>query len=92
MAGPVGAGKLGVTVERARQREVGIRRYWAVSSPIEDYPDDQPYPSRLVLGWRGTRPVHVVVAQNLSDNELIVVTVYEPDSELWDHDFSRRTV
>jgi len=59
---------------------------------IEDYPDDQPYPGRLVLGWRGTRPVHVVVAQNLSDNEHIVVTVYEPDSELWDHDFSRRTV
>jgi hypothetical protein len=57
---------------------------------IEDYPGDQPYPSRLVLGWSGGRPVHVVVAHNLSQNELIVVTVYEPDPELWEDDFTRR--
>ena len=57
---------------------------------IEDYPQDKPYPSRLVLGWRGGRPVHVVVAHNLSDNELIVITVYEPDAGLWDHNFRRR--
>ena len=59
---------------------------------IEDYPGDQPYPSRLVLGWRGARPVHVVVAHNLSQNELIVVTVYEPDPELWEADFKRRKI
>lgn len=29
---------------------------------VEDYPDDMPYPSRLVLGWAGGRPLHVVVA------------------------------
>jgi len=58
---------------------------------IEDYPDDKPYPSRLVLGWRGARPLHVVATHNLSDNEFIVVTVYEPDAKLWEHDFRRRT-
>ncbi|MGO8787464.1 MAG: DUF4258 domain-containing protein [Terriglobia bacterium] len=57
---------------------------------IEDYPQDKPYPSRLVLGWRGGRPLHVVVAHNLSDNELIVITVYGPDAGLWDHNFRRR--
>jgi hypothetical protein len=57
---------------------------------IEDYPDDRPYPSRLVLGWRGARPLHVIVADNLSENELIVITAYEPDPELWEADFRRR--
>jgi len=57
---------------------------------IEDYQGDKPFPSRLVLGWRGARPVHVVVADNLRQNELIVVTVYEPDPELWEDDFRRR--
>jgi len=37
------------------------------------------------------KPVHVVVAHNMSDNESIVVMVYEPDAELWEHDFRRRT-
>ena len=57
---------------------------------IEDYQGDKPFPSRLVLGWRGARPVHVVVADNLRQNELIVVTVYEPDPELWGADYKRR--
>ena len=29
---------------------------------IEEYPDDTPYPSELKLGWRGSRPIHVVLA------------------------------
>lgn len=57
---------------------------------IEDYPDDFPYPSRLVLGWHGPRPVHVVVADNADDRENIVITVYEPDPDDWEADFKRR--
>jgi hypothetical protein len=75
------------------ERQLGIEDVEAVvesGETIEDYPNDRPYPSRLVLGWRGARPVHVVVAHNLSENELIVITVYEPDPELWEADFRRR--
>jgi hypothetical protein len=57
---------------------------------IENYSDDTPYPSRLVLGWRGTRPIHVVVAQNDVDDELVIVTAYEPDPVRWDKEFRRR--
>ena len=57
---------------------------------IEDYPNDFPYPSRLVLGWRGIRPIHIVAADNLSAGETIIVTVYEPDPQQWDSDFKRR--
>lgn len=47
-------------------------------------------PSRLVLGWRGIRPIHIVAADNLSAGETIIVTVYEPDPQQWDSDFKRR--
>jgi hypothetical protein len=46
---------------------------------IERYPDDQPYPSRLMLGRPGDRSLHVVAADNPVDGETIVITVYEPD-------------
>lgn len=57
---------------------------------IEEYPDDVPFPSRLVLGWSGHRPLHVVVADNQKSGERIVVTVYEPGSDQWDNEFKRR--
>jgi len=78
---------------RMFERQLGVEDVEAViesGETIEDYPNDKPYPSRLVLGWRGARPVHIVVAHNLSDNELIVITVYEPDPGLWEADFTRR--
>jgi len=57
---------------------------------IESYPGDLPYPSRLVLGWCEARPIHVVAAENMGDNETIIVTVYEPDPNLWEPGFERR--
>jgi hypothetical protein len=57
---------------------------------VEDYPDDTPYPSRLVLGWSSSRPIHVVVADNVDEQENIVITVYEPDLLEWEPDFKRR--
>ena len=57
---------------------------------IETYPDDKPYPSRLVLGWVGGRPLHVVAADNTEADEIVVITVYQPDPTLWDRTFRRR--
>jgi hypothetical protein len=56
---------------------------------IIDYPDDTPYPSRLMLGWPHGRPIHVVAASTL-EAETVVITVYEPDPALWDARFERR--
>lgn len=56
---------------------------------IEDRASDFPYPSRLLLGRRGTRPIHVVAAEDAADNETIIVTVYEPDPDLWDPGFEK---
>jgi hypothetical protein len=57
---------------------------------IESYPADVPYPSRLVLGWSASRPIHVVVAENAADSETLIVTVYEPDPNQWEPGFERR--
>ena len=70
--------------------EEGIRYVLDTGETIENYPDDIPYPSRLILGRRGLRPVHIVVVDNNEDNEIILITVYEPDSRQWKVDFRRR--
>jgi hypothetical protein len=57
---------------------------------IESNPDDLPHPSRLMLGRVGRRALHVVVAVNHARDEIIVITVYEPDPALWQPGFRRR--
>ena len=70
--------------------EEDIRHILDTGETIENYPDDIPYPSRLILGRRGLRPVHIVVVDNNEDNEIILITIYEPDSRQWEVDFRRR--
>jgi hypothetical protein len=57
---------------------------------IREYPDDTPYPSRLMLGWISGRPLHVVAADTGTDGETIIITAYEPDPNQWETDFTRR--
>jgi len=38
---------------------------------IKEYPDDAPFPSRLMFGWRGKRPLHVVAADNQAESKNI---------------------
>lgn len=56
---------------------------------IENYPKDTPYPSFLVLGFVGAIPLHVVAAQ-MGNEELVIITVYRPDSKKWDISFKKR--
>ena len=70
--------------------EIDIREVLENGERIENYPEDTPYPSRSVLGWVGTRPLHVVVADNFDENEWIVITVYEPNLNRWEADYKRR--
>jgi hypothetical protein len=80
-------------IQRMFQRRISeqdVRHVLATGDIIEDYPDDVPYPSRLVLGWRGQRPLHVVVATNPATQDQIVITVYEPDPAKWEAGFRKR--
>jgi hypothetical protein len=56
---------------------------------IEDYPNDKYGPSCLLLGWTmKARPLHVQCTYP-SRSVLKIITVYEPDSEIW-IDFRQR--
>lgn len=74
-----------------RMTERGIR-YSEVKSAIqngeiiEDYPNDYPYPSCLILG----NGLHVVVG--LGDGRLWVITVYKPSIDKWEADLKTRKV
>ncbi len=77
-------------VKRLFEREIAIDEVRAVlleGETIEDYPHDEPYPSKLVLGWMHGRPLHVVAAFNEDVAETIGITAYEPDPDIWDPDF-----
>jgi len=51
---------------------------------IEDYPDDRPYPSCLILSRNPKgEVVHSVWAYNQSTRSSVLVTVYSPDPRLW---------
>ena len=51
---------------------------------LEDYPDDKPYPSVLILGFTQTKkPLHVVCAYDRKDDLAIVITTYRPNPERW---------
>jgi len=69
-------------------REEDVVRVLAEGKEIESYPDDRPYPSRLLLGWMGGRPIHVVAAS--AERAIIIITVYQPDAAHWEAGFERR--
>ncbi len=80
-------------IQRMFEREISrddVAAVIAHGEVIRAYPDDTPYPSRLILGWRGERPLHVVAADNHDDDETIIITVYVPDTNLWESDFKTK--
>lgn len=65
-----------------KEREV----YEVVSNGkvIEDYVDDEPYPSCLIYGETDrSRTLHVVCAYATDEELAIVITVYQPNPMKW---------
>jgi len=56
---------------------------------IREYPDDTPFPSRLILCWVDNRPLHVVAADD-DNNQIIIITAYEPDATIWESNFKKK--
>lgn len=81
-------------VKQALARRISVREMRQALSRgevIEDYPTDKYGPSCLVLGMTdGGRPLHVQCSYP-SRPVLKIITLYEPDPELWaDHRLRRR--
>ena len=80
-------------VERMAQRGVSeedVMHVLLTGITIQVYPDDTPFPSELIIGWRNRRPLHIVVATDTTRRRKIVVTVYEPHPDQWEADFRRK--
>lgn len=73
-----------------RISEENVQQVLQSGEMIEDYSDEMPFPSRLMLGRRGDRPLHVVMAENIKEGELVVITVYEPNLSQWKSGFKGR--
>jgi len=54
---------------------------------IQNYPNDKPFLSYLLLGFQEGRPIHIVLAINETDFTCIIVTAYIPDPTIWDSDY-----
>jgi hypothetical protein len=83
----------GHAVRRMFERQIteaNVRAVVEIGDAIADYPDDKPYPSRLLLGYVGGLPLHVVVAEEKVRARCFVVTVYVPESTQWHSDFRTR--
>jgi hypothetical protein len=83
----------GHAIRRMFERRVSTEDVRAVlthGERIEDYPEDKPFPSYLILSWVKNRPLHVVAADNIEDRETFVITVYEPDLTEWEPGFKKR--
>lgn len=56
---------------------------------IEQYPDDYPYPSCLILGMAiNQKYIHIVIGSDLKT--LWIVTAYYPDKNKWENDLKTR--
>ncbi|RPI92208.1 MAG: DUF4258 domain-containing protein [Chloroflexi bacterium] len=80
-------------VQRMFERKVSVQNVsQALQSgeTIEDYSAEMPEPGRLILGFQGKRPFHIVASENPETNEVTIVTVYIPDPGRWDKNFRRR--
>lgn len=74
-------------LERGLSRAV-VFQVIANGELIEDYSEDRPFPTGLLFGWDGKRPVHVVVA--IEEDVAGIITVYEPTTEHFEPDFRTR--
>ncbi len=58
---------------------------------IEPYPDDPQGASGLIMGYSGKgRPLHVLCGNLMTDDELLIITEYEPDVGEWEEDLKTR--
>ncbi|MBI4559455.1 MAG: DUF4258 domain-containing protein [Candidatus Hydrogenedentes bacterium] len=74
-------------VDQSIVREISVVEFEEAianrSEMIEDYPDDKYGPSCLILGFTNTgRAIHIQCS-HANRPVIKIITIYEPDSDLW---------
>jgi hypothetical protein len=67
-----------------------VERAVRLGEVIADYPDDQPYPSALLLFKDVEQALHVVVGIDAESKTCHIITAYRPEPDLWSADFRTR--
>ena len=83
----------GHAVQRMYERQISKLQVMSVvesGTIIAEYPNDTPYPSYLLNGITGNRPLHLVVAVDDSEGSCYIVTVYVPDPTQWTDNYQSR--
>ena len=82
------------SILRMRQRDISVEEFkeaMAHAEVIQFYDDDRPFPSALVLGFTTSgRPLHAVVALDEENEQIWIITLYEPSVENWNEEFKER--
>ncbi len=77
---------------RLRERKITVEDViYAIDhgTVIEQYPDDFPFPSCLILGISLHNTfIHVVVSMN--EENIYLITAYRPDPNEWEEDWKTR--
>ena len=80
-------------LQRMRQRKISVSEILAVLNDfniIEEYKEDKPFPSYLLVGFADKKPIHIVVGVNEIDFEIHLITAYIPDDLIWEDNYRRR--
>ena len=81
-------------IERMFQRDISekaVENAVKNGKIVEEYLDDKPYPSFLVLNFENddlNKPIHVVFAKN--GDEIIIITAYRPKKSKWTNNYQTR--
>ncbi len=70
--------------------DVDVRTVIQNGEVIKEYPDDKPYPSKLLFAMVGYRPIHLVIGKIQETGECIVITVYIAGEDIWEPDFKTK--
>jgi hypothetical protein len=80
-------------LERMLEREISRKMVKSVllsGEIVEEYSDDEPYPSALFLGCIEGQPLHVVAAFDSMSDNCFVITTYKPDQDHFESDYKTR--
>jgi hypothetical protein len=85
-----------VTTKHAKNRLVergitieNIKSAIQTGEIIEQYENDKPFPSCLLLG-RTEQNTHIHVVASVDNNFLYIITAYYPDENKWEDGFKNR--
>ena len=76
-------------IKERRIKHIDIKNVIMGGEIIEQYLDDFPNPSILILGYAlNGRPLHIAVG--IDDDKIWLITVYEPTHDIWEADNKTR--